>query len=120
MKFYTVIFGVFSLFIGGVIVLNAGRHPSSPQVATPADAQRDREAAALSRAQHVIKQLTRDPAAVKWNECVAWTKADQISVSIDFTAPNGFGGPVRETWYFTTDAAGKLVSLLTPKGEQVK
>lgn len=116
MKFYVIILGVFSLFIGGVIVLNTGRHPAP----VPQDAQRDREAAALSQAQHVIKQLTRDPSAVKWNECVAWTKDNQIQVSIDFTAPNGFGGPVRETWYFTTDAAGKLVSLLTPKGEQVK
>lgn len=120
MKFYVILLGVFALFMGGVIVLNAGRHTPPPQVTSPQDAQRDREAAALSQAQHVIKKLTRDPSAVKWNECVAWTKDAQINVSIDFTAPNGFGGPVRETWYFTTNEAGKLVSLLTPKGEQIK
>jgi|GEM_PF-4637346 len=114
MKFYLILFGAFVLFLGSVMVLNVGR--PTPTITV----KNDRETAALSKALHVVKQLSRDPSAVKWNECVAWTKDNQINVSIDFTAPNGFGGPVRETWYFTTDESGKLVSLLTPKGEQIK
>lgn len=77
------------------------------------------ESASLAKSKLVIKATVRDPSSVKWNDEAAWTKDGLVNVLLDFTTLNGFGGPVRETWYFTFTPEGKAVSVLTPRGEEL-
>ena len=83
------------------------------------DADSDLRAALLAKSKQYIKSVVRDPASVKWNAAGAWVEHEMVNVSLDFTTLNGFGAPVRETWYFMFTPEGKIVSLLTPKGEQL-
>lgn len=80
----------------------------------------DLRGALLAKSKALIRSIVRDPTSVKWNDEGTWMDKGMVNVSLDFTTLNGFGGPVRETWYFMFSTDGKIVSLLTPKGEQIK
>ena len=100
------------LKLGGVKVL-------PPVVATEAAEYLD-GTLLVTKCRRLIRSVVRDPSSVKWNDEKVWSADGQGQVSVDFTTLNGFGGPVRETWYFSFDADEKVVSIITPKGEQLE
>jgi len=138
MKFYLILLGAFTFVIGGGMLMirlvpsipPEGTTESKPYVPRPMKTP-DYERYAKKKTPHVtedgaiftskeiIKKAVRDPSSVKWNEEVAWVKEGTMNVSIDFTASNGFGGPVRDTWFFTYSIEGKVASVITSKGDQI-
>ncbi|WP_395734129.1 hypothetical protein [Prosthecobacter sp.] len=73
----------------------------------------------VAKCKRAVRAVVRDPSTIKWNGQKVWGKDGKAHAALDFTALNGLGGPVRETWLFTFDADGEFTSILTPKGEQL-
>ncbi len=92
MKFYGIVFSIFGLFILAAFTLKS-RHEA--QLGRPPDS------VVLAACKRIILSKIRDPSAVKWNRHDIELREGKVLALIDFTAPNGFGGPVRATWVFT-------------------
>lgn len=112
--------GIFLISPWGTALLKLGGLKVLPPVAAaPAGDYLD-GALLITKCKRVVRSVVRDPSSVKWNDEAVWSNKGVANASLDFTALNGLGGPVRETWYFTFDAGGKIISILTPQGEQLK
>ena len=67
---------------------------------------------AVPIAKTFIRAAVRDPSSLKFNTWSNKTFGSILKSQVDFTATNGFGGPVRERWSFTINQeAGKIVSV---------
>jgi hypothetical protein len=103
---------------GGAVLKFVGVKPLPPKVKAETGDYLDGDEL-IAQCKRLVRAWARDPSMVKWNAQSVWLKDGQALASLDFTAINGLGGPVRETWVFTFDADGNIISVVTPKGEQL-